>query len=192
MNASHRIAETVIDVATRLAEVIDLERPSSLQRCSDLREAFIQIVTGSGGSLLEMVRDTPEMQLHMEDGYQIVDYDRRPCLPDQIEEASNRLFETIQTAALDRDNPVTREKIIHYVALELAGLWYPRCDGLREVTGLTPTQFRPFSELPPKNRHHILIRDPEYRMYSALVENGKVRDELPEDLSGHGWMFAPV
>ncbi len=191
MSASLKLAQSINEIADHLAHMIDMDHPNGLKACGDVHEAFIHLAEDTGRSLLEIVRDEPEMQIHWEERFTLEDYDRRPCLPDKIEDAANRLFETIQTAAATTTD-ITREKISRIIALELAALWYPRCDGFRELTGLTPTNFRPMQELPKTRRHAILLKDSRGNVRSTHVNAGSIEGITSETIGNYTWMHVPT
>lgn len=186
--SSYRIADLIHSVSKRLARYIDLREPHRLAECSALRDAFITEVEDREGRLLAIVRDETEMQMQSLDVFANCDLERRPCHPEHIEEAANRLFDTVQAMPADRTD---YSQIAFYIGLELAALWYPRCDGYREVTGQAPTAFRPMRDLPPVHSHHILLKSHSGAVRVAYVAHGQIQGLTPEDAEAT-WMYMPV
>lgn len=183
------IADLVFETALRLAQIIDLANPNALNRADDLRAAFMQAALDQDYRLFELVIQEAEMQLHRHDDYAIVDIDRRPTREANAEIAADRLVDILVNLEPAR---ATQDRIASYIALELAGLWYPRLEGMRELTELSGTAYRPMSELPTVHRHVILVKTPSDQVLTANVARGVIEVDPELVPPGSTWMFVPV
>ncbi len=182
------IADHIVATASRLAEIIDLDKPYSLARSNDLRAAFIMEAMDPRETLVDLVLNEVELKMNRPESYDIVDIDRRPFQVESVEIVADRIVDVVQTLDAVR---YTRDRITTYIAIELAGLWLPRLDGMRECTGLTGTQYRPLSDLPPANSHMILVKTGERQIHPCVVDNGVViggPEPMPETAT---WMYVP-
>jgi hypothetical protein len=182
------IADLIIERAQVLAKIIDPADPRSLAQSSELRRAFLEEVFDRRGELYDLVMYEAEMQLHRPDGFGLAEVDRRPTRDGIAESAADRLIDVVQN--LDPEL-ATRERIAGYIALELAGIWHPRMEGMRELTELGGTNFRSLGDVPAVGQHFILLKTPRGGLFSAMLRNGVV-DAGPSAVpAGTTWMFAP-
>lgn len=182
------IADLILERAQVLAKIIDPANPRSLAQSSELRRAFLEEVSDRRGELYDLVMHEAEMQLHRPDGFGLAEVDRRPTREGIAENAADRIIDVVQN--LD-PALATRERIASYIALELAGIWHPRMEGMRELTELGGTNFRPVSDLPQIGQHFVLLKTPRGGLYSALVRNGAIDAGSQTVPEGTTWMFAP-
>ena len=182
------IADLILERAQVLAAIIDPADPRSLAQSSELRRAFLEEISDRRGELYDLVMNEAEMQLHRPDGFGLAEVDRRPTREGIAESAADRLIDVVQN--LPRAQ-ATRERIATYIALELAGIWHPRMEGMRELTELGGTNFRPLSDLPPNGQHFILLKTPRGGIFSALARDGVLDAGSSDVPQGTTWMFAP-
>lgn len=182
------IADHILDRARDLARIIDPADPRSLAHSSELRRAFLEEVTSRRDMLFDLVMNEPEMQLHRPNAFDVDLADRRPTRDGIAESAADRLVDVIQNL---EPALVTPERIAMYVALELAGVWHPRMEGMREICELGGTHFRPLADLPRTGSHFILLKTPRGGIYSAGVRNGVLDTGGGDAPEGTTWMHAP-
>jgi hypothetical protein len=183
------IADLVFETALGLAQILDLSDLHALSAADEVRSAFIAAALDPEQRLFSIVMREAEMAVDMPARYTIADIDRRPTQVVSAEIAADRVIDVIQHLDPAR---ATLDRVASYIGLELAALWYPRLDGMREPLGLNGTNYRPIEEMSTDNDADVLVKTKNNGIYATVIRDGKLRVLDVDDVTGATWMFLPV